>query len=179
MERQLINYLPYVVRDFAEVQGINVAEQPEFERVWDAVDDLLDNQFITTAGNTGLSRWEKILEISPKATDTLDDRRFRILTRINEKRPFTIPQIKEILQTLCGKDDYSINISEYTLTVRIGLTSKNNFSDMETLLQKIAPANIVVDLSLAYNQHQSLQTMTHAQLAAMTHYEIRNEIMKG
>nr|DAS27046.1 MAG TPA: tail protein [Caudoviricetes sp.] len=179
MERQLINYLPYVVRDFAEVQGINVAEQPEFERVWDAVDDLLDNQFITTAGNTGLSRWEKILEISPKATDTLDDRRFRILTRINEKRPFTIPQIKEILQTLCGKDDYSINISEYTLTVRIGLTSKNNFSDMETLLQKIAPANIVVDLSLAYNQHQSLQTMTHSQLAEMTHYDIRNEIMKG
>ena len=56
MERQLINYLPHVVRDFAEVQGINAAEQPEFERVWDAVDDLLDNQFITTAGNTGLSR---------------------------------------------------------------------------------------------------------------------------
>ena len=97
----------------------------------------------------------------------------------DRKRPFTIPQIKEILQTLCGKDDYSINISEYTLTVRIGLTSKNNFSDMETLLQKIAPANIVVDLSLAYNQHQSLQTMTHSQLAEMTHYDIRNEIMKG
>lgn len=38
---------------------------------------------------------------------------------------------------------------------------------------------MVIDLSLAYNQHQSLQTMTHAQLAAMTHYEIRNEIMKG
>ena len=57
--------------------------------------------------------------------------------------------------------------------------SKNNFNNVEALIEKISPANMVIDLSLAYNQHQSLQTMTHAQLAAMTHYEIRNEIMKG
>lgn len=91
MDRKLINYLPYVVRDYAEFQGIAGAEQPEFENAWAAVDDLLNNQFITTAGNLGLSRWEKILGITPKGTDTLDDRRFRVLTRLNEELPYTLP----------------------------------------------------------------------------------------
>lgn len=59
MDRKLINYLPYVVRDYAEFQGITGAEQPEFETAWAAADDLLANQFIKTAGNLGLSRWEK------------------------------------------------------------------------------------------------------------------------
>ncbi len=177
MERKLINYLPYVVRGYDVFKAMMEAEQPEFETVWAAVNDLMDNQFIMTADEIGLSRWEKVLEIVPKATDTLEDRRFRILTRLNETRPFTVLQLNNILQTLCGEDNYSILISDYTLIVRIGLTSKSNFSDVETLLQKISPANMMIDLSLAYNQHQSLQTMTHAQLAAMTHYEIRNEIM--
>ena len=83
MERKLIDYLPYVIRDYAEFQGIMGSEQPEVEKAWNTTDDLLDNQFIPTAGNMGLSRWEKILGITPKGTDSLEDRRFRILTRIS------------------------------------------------------------------------------------------------
>ena len=92
MERKLINYLTYVVRDYDAFKGIMESEQPEFERVWNCADDLLDNQFISTAGNIGLARWEKILAINPKETDTLEDRRFRILTRINEELPYTFSQ---------------------------------------------------------------------------------------
>ena len=76
MERKLIDYLPYVIRDYAEFQGIMGSEQPEIEKAWNTTDDLLDNQFIPTAGNMGLSRWEKILGITPKGTDSLEDRRF-------------------------------------------------------------------------------------------------------
>ena len=46
MDRKLINYLPYVVRDYAEFQGITGAEQPEFENAWAAVDDLLNLSLI-------------------------------------------------------------------------------------------------------------------------------------
>lgn len=100
MERKLIDYLPYVIRDYAEFQGIMGSEQPEIEKAWNTTDDLLDNQFIPTAGNMGLSRWEKILGITPKGTDSLEDRRFRILTRINEELPYTLPQLRNILETL-------------------------------------------------------------------------------
>ena len=36
MERLLINYLPYVVREYDAFKGIMAGEQPEFELVWDA-----------------------------------------------------------------------------------------------------------------------------------------------
>ena len=87
MERKLIDYLPYVIRDYAEFQGIMGSEQPEIEKAWNTTDDLLDNQFIPTAGNMGLSRWEKILGITPKGTDSLEDRRFRILKNFRTPCP--------------------------------------------------------------------------------------------
>ena len=56
MNRKLIEYLPYVVRDYAELVRIMTAEQPVFERAWQDADELLTNQFITIAGEMGLSR---------------------------------------------------------------------------------------------------------------------------
>jgi len=179
MDRKLINYLPYVVRDYAEFQGITGAEQPEFENAWAAVDDLLNNQFISTAGNLGLSRWEKILGITPKGTDTLEDRRFRILTRLNEELPYTLPRLRNILETLCGSGNYSAEVMEgtYQLIVKIGLAAKNNFSDVESLLDRVVPQNLIVTLLQLYNTHAELGRFTHAQLAAYTHDQMRNEVM--
>lgn len=179
MERKLIDYLPYVVREYAEFIGITSAQQDEFERAWNAADDVLNNQFINTARNVGLSRWEKILEITPKGTDTLDDRRFRILTRINEELPYTLPQLRSILKTLCGAGNYSATIADstYILIVKIGLAAKNNFNDVKSLLDRVVPSNIVVELSQLYNTHTELSRFTHTQLAAYTHDQLRNEVM--
>ena len=179
MDRKLINYLPYVVRDYAEFKGISEAEQPEFESAWGSSDDLLNNQFISTAGNLGLSRWEKILGITPKGTDTLEDRRFRILTRLNEELPYTLPRLRNILETLCGSGNYSAEVMEgtYQLIVKIGLAAKNNFSDVESLLDRVVPQNLIVTLLQLYNTHAELGRFTHAQLAAYTHDQMRNEVM--
>lgn len=175
MDRKLINYLPYVVRDYAEFQGITGAEQPEFENAWAAVDDLLNNQFIKTAGNLGLSRWEKILGITPKGTDTLDDRRFRVLTRLNEELPYTLPQLRVILESLCGAGNYSADVADYTLLVKVGVAAKKNFQDVQTLLKRVAPVNLVLVVQQLFNIHQVLGGFTHAQLAWYTHSEVRTE----
>ena len=166
---------------YAEFQGIMGSEQPEIEKAWNTTDDLLDNQFIPTAGNMGLSRWEKILGITPKGTDSLEDRRFRILTRINEELPYTLPQLRNILETLCGKGNYSADVEEgtYQLLVKIGLAAKNNFNDVESLLNRVVPQNMVVTLLQLYNTHAELGRFTHAQLAAYTHNQLRNEVLKN
>ncbi len=179
MDRQLINYLPYVVRDYAEFQGIMGGEQPEFETAWSAADDLLDNQFISTAGNLGISRWEKILGIHAKGTDSLDDRRFRILTRLNEQLPYSLKQLRTILESLCGAGNYSAEIAEesYILVVKIGLAAKNNFDDVDAMLHRVVPENIVIDLSQLYNTHEELTPYTHSELSAFTHEQLRNEVM--
>lgn len=179
MDRKLINYLPFVVRDYAEFKGITGAEQPEFEQAWAAADDLLSNQFIHTAGNLGLSRWEKILDITPKGTDTLNDRRFRILARLNEELPYTLPQLRVILESLCGPGNSSAEVTDYTLHVKVGVAAKKNFEDVQILLERLAPVNLVLVLQQLFNIHQTLKQFTHAQLAWYTHFEVRTENLEA
>lgn len=179
MDRRLIDYLPFIIRDYAEFQRIMESQQPEFEQAWNTVDDLLDNQFISTAGNMGLSRWEKILGITPKGTDTLEDRRSRILVRINEELPYTIPQLRNILETLCGIGNYSAEVPEgtYNLIVKVGVAARKKFSDVEALLDRVVPQNMIVNLFQLYNTHAELGLFTHEQLAAYTHDHLRNEVI--
>ena len=179
MERKLINYLPYVVRDYAEFQGITGAEQPEFEAAWAAAEDLLSNQFIKTAGNLGLSRWEKILGITPKGTDTLDDRRFRVLARLNEELPYTLSQLRVILENLCGPGNSSAEVTDYTLLVKVGVAAKKNFEDVQTLLVRVAPVKWVLTGQQLLNIHEPLKGFTDAQLAWYTHFEVRTEELQA
>ena len=144
MERKLIEYLPYVVRDYAEFQGITGAEQPEFENVWAAVDDLLANQFVSTAGNLGLSRWEKILGIVPKGTDTFNVRRFRILARLNERLPYTLPRFRQMLESLCGAGKSSAEIAAGTYRLRIWIAEEvwEYLPELRSLTARIVPVNL-------------------------------------
>ena len=59
MTRSLMSYLPYVLRDYTEIQAILVGQQPELDQVWEAADSLLENQFIVSAEGLGLGRWER------------------------------------------------------------------------------------------------------------------------
>ena len=180
MERKLIDYLPYVVQEFKEFQGITSGEQPEFDLVWDAHEQVFANQFINTMDNYGLSRWEEILRLVPKATDSLNVRRFRVLSRLNERLPYTLPQLRNILQTLCGKGNFTAEIQtrSYELVVRIDRAAKSNFSDVASLLDKVTPTNLLINLSLWYNTHREIAQFTHAQLGAHTHIYLKNEVLQ-
>lgn len=145
MERKLIHYLPYVVREIAEFKGITTGEQPEFELAWERVAELLDNQFVYTAGNYGLPRWEKMLEIVPKATDTLEERRFRILARLGEMLPYTITWLRRTLQNLCGQDGFTVSIEDgsYFLLVEVIDANRKKSEYVMEMLERVVPANIV------------------------------------
>lgn len=178
--RKLIEYIPPFLRNVKEYNIIlENSEQPEMILLWDALNNGLNDQFVIDATENGVSRWEKILGIVPKATLTLNERKFTILTKINEQLPFTITTLKEQLKNLCGEDGYvlTLNGDNYTLDVKVALTAINNFEDVKSLLQRVVPANLVVTLSLKYNQQELLTKYTHEQLQAYTHYDLRNEVL--
>ena len=154
MERKLIDYLPYVIRDYAEFQGIMGSEQPEIEKAWDNTDDLLDNQFIPTAGNMGLSRWEQVLDITPNGTDTLEDRRFRILTRINPNQIKIYTWLTNWLSTASASKDYSPpTVEDYTL--KIEFPADTDYLYMVSYLRQQIPANMLLSPRLALTKGKS------------------------
>ena len=74
MIRQLLEYLPPVIRNVREYQAImKDGEQAEVAALWDAVDAAFNDQFVNSATLNGVQRWENILGIQPKGTDSLDE----------------------------------------------------------------------------------------------------------
>lgn len=179
MRKKLQDYLPPILLKTYEFPLLCDTEQPEIDRLRDAADAVLDAQFISTAGETAIARYEKIFKITPMDTDTLDERRFRVLAKINAQLPFSVRRLRQQLATLCGDDGYKLELNgdRYTLTVKVALTAKRNQQAVEELLADIVPANMVCTTSLLYNQHADLTRFTHAQLALLTHFEIREEVL--
>ena len=179
MRKKLNEYLPSILLKTYEFPLLCDTEQREFDRLNTAVDEVLDAQFVSTAGERGIERYEQIFSIVPQDTDTLDERRFRVLAKINAQLPFSIRRLRQQLATLCGEDGYRMEIDggRYTLTVKVALTAKRNQQAVEELLANIVPANMVCTTSLLYNQHADLTRFTHAQLALLTHFEIREEVL--
>lgn len=179
MRKKLNEYLPPILLKTYEFPLLCETEQPEIDRLHDAADAVLDAQFLSTAGEYAIQRYEKIFGVVPQDTDTLDERRFKVLTRINTQLPFSVRRLRQQLETLCGADGYKLELDgdRYTLTVKVALTAKRNQQAVEELLADIVPANMVCITSLLYNQHADLTRFTHAQLALLTHFEIREEVL--
>ena len=179
--RKLIDYLPQVLKDVREYRSIVAAEEPELVDLWTALENALKDNFIDDTAENGVLRLENILKISPKATDNLGDRKFRIKARFNEQLPYTFRTLQKRLAILCGENGYTCELlnETYILKVRIELVVKGQYDAVDNLLERIVPANLVIDLDLMYNQHQTLANFTHEQLSVYTHEQIREEAISA
>lgn len=178
MDRALIDYLPPILKPMREFKAITDGQQEALEALWKAADAVLADQFVDTATLSGIKRWEHILAIKPKGSEALDDRRFRIKTRLNEQLPFTLRALEQQLLTLCGPGGYALWMpaGTYILYVQVALWAKSNFEDVGTLLKRVVPAAIVIDLALKYNTHALLSESTHRNLSSYTHDQLRSEV---
>lgn len=178
-DRKLINYLPHFMQEYLEMQKIMETEQVDIDRLWLEAENALADQFILEATESGVMRWESMLGISPKDTDTLDERRFRILTRLNQELPYTLTKLKEALTTLCGTGGFSIDLqaAQYHIEIKLALGHHNNYQEVVDLLTKMIPANMTQYIRLMYNSNATIAKYRHIDLANYTHHFIRSEVL--
>ena len=178
-EKTLMEYLPPVLRNVLEFRYLMAAVQKAYDAFRLKVQEVFENQFYDDAELPGIQRYERILGITPKATDTLEDRRFRIKLRFNEQLPFTYRALERKMFALCGADGYELTLipEEFKLIVRVALTRREAFNDVREMLKRIVPANMLIDLSLLYNSHDLLSAMTHDEMHAYTHEQLREEVL--
>lgn len=172
-------YWPLFLREVKEFKEISKAENPEIEKLWQSLDDLMDNQFIETTTDRGIARREKLLKITPFADDDLESRRFRVKAIWNDRLPYTYRVLEDRLDQLCGEDGYKMVLGSdlYSLKIKIELVNKRMFDEVKKVSEKMAPANLVISVELLYNQHSTLARFTHGQLQAYTHDKLRNEVI--
>lgn len=177
MDRKLIGYLPPVLARTREMAAIMEAEQPEVQALWEALRTVLDAGFVQTAGSKGLARWERVIGIRPKGTDTLEARRIRVLTRMNERIPYTMRVLVQMLTAICGPDGFWVRLypDRYYLRVRVALNRLGCYDDVRGMLRRVVPANIQLDLAPDYNTHNDLHPYSHRWLAHYGHKQLRED----
>ena len=177
MYKRLIEYYPDYLAEIREIRKIVESQQNEIDFARTAGADALSSQFIEELPLKAIERWEKILKIVPKTDDTPEERRFKILTRINGYLPYTKITLSKVLETLCGKDNFSVetDYNNYSVKIRIALISLSNYDDVLLFLNRIMPANMALDFSLMFNQYSMFSQLTHGQMNENTHYELRNK----
>lgn len=181
MSREInaIDYLPEYMRELREIKELYGAVQAELDRGYEEKDAALEECFALLCRSFGLERLEKMLGITPLPTDSVEDRRLRVLTLLNGDTPYTFKRIYEKLVFLCGEGNVNMDYAKeiYTLRVMLQLKAKNRFNTVLEMLKKMLPCNISLKCSLAYNRHRDLSVFTHEQLAAISHRGLFEEVL--
>lgn len=172
-------YLPQVLKELEEIKALNLVENPILIQEWMFAENQLNNQFVETANETGIQRYERMLKLNYSDSDTLETRRFRIISRFQEQAPYTWRVLHKILTSLLGEGGYRLerNVATKTLNVKIDLTVSSQFNILVDTLERIVPANMIINVELLYNSHQDLSAFTHAELSAYTHQQLREGVL--
>lgn len=175
----IIDYLPQVLKDLEEIKALNDVENPILIQEWMFAENQLNNQFIETANEDGIKRYERMLKLNYSDADTLETRRFRILSRFQEQAPYTWRVLNKILTSLLGTGGYRVerNVADKVLNLKIDLTVSSQFDILVETLERIVPANMEINVELLFNSHQTLSQFTHEQLSAYTHKQLREGVL--
>lgn len=146
-EIDLLSYLPPFLQEFKENREALEAENPEFEIVWNGADRVLKNEFIETADEYGISRFERILNITPSMTDTLEFRRRRVSFRWFNKIPYTMRRFLERMEEICGSNNFTVikDFGErYRIDIAVNFEMPGLVEEIDRLIEEMIPCNIVV-----------------------------------
>lgn len=144
----LVEYLPPFLREYRELKALMNAENPEFLAVYSAAERVLKNEFIDTADEYGLSRFENLLGILPSKNDTLESRRARVFARWFTELPYTL---RAFLEKLSGLSEYGnitvfTDFEHYRVSIETDFELYGQTDEIERLVELMFPCNIIADL---------------------------------
>lgn len=165
MKKELFSYLPPVLQNVLEFRYLTLAEQPELDRLLDIYEEVLDAQFVLTAGEKAIKRYEEIFSVSSSVTDTLEERRLRVLAKMLERLPYTIRRLREMLAALCGDNGYQIELNhgKYEIVIRLIEQSASVAESVRDMLIRVIPANLLQFFTL---QAAEAKTAVHIAVAS-------------
>ena len=159
-EVELLKKLPVYHRRIYEYQQIANVQTPELEKLLIAIDFVLDNWFIETASEYGLSRLEKIAGITSITGEDLEARRYRLFVKMTEKIPYTDKTLEEWLSSMCGGSEYYEIVRDYLnykITINTTLGGAGIFEEICNALVKMIPCNLVLAVHNTLSDYLSMR----------------------
>lgn len=144
---RLKKYLPEFIGGIKEFQELDKTVSVEIDELREKLYQLQNNQFIESATDEGLRRYEQLMGLS--CTGDIEMRRFNILNKYNSTIPFTLTWLTNMLNTTLGKGNFllDMNYNQYTLTISVVTSKEHLISSLYKDLRKKIPCNLVLNIT--------------------------------
>lgn len=138
-------YVPSIYDDVTEMEELVDAEDTILSKEEAILDDLENSQFIMTAPEHAIEEYEKLLNIYPSSTDTIEFRRARVTNRLSMTPPFSLPYLREKLDSIIGANKYTcyMDYDDYTLYIESSAEEQYWAEEIYITVNRLKPANIV------------------------------------
>lgn len=139
-------YYPRYYEGILETDELIKTENDTFNWLFTIIESAKRNQFIAYADEVGIFAYEQLFQIaSNPQEETLEERRFRLLNRIQTLSYYTMNFLRDRMDAILGVNNYEIQMDYENYTLYIRSSSKNNFlyTEVANTINKIKPANIV------------------------------------
>lgn len=151
MRKLLIESLPPKIAEIQEFKEITSTEDIEINSLEEGQKRILNENFINTATQYGVKRYEELFKIrADTLNESLEFRKLRLKNRKLDKAPFTHKFLCNKLETLFGKDNYKVEVENdiYTLKVEVNTFDWNMFNEIIDNFRYIIPCNMLMESTL-------------------------------
>lgn len=159
-------YLPEIVQDTKQFQCLSEIEGEILQKEKDNKDSFIKDQWILTATQNGLMRRAKMLGISEKLGEDIEELRQRVLFRWNEHCPYTYYTLLNWLDGFCGAENYTCSLwyHEYRLQIILELKKKILQKEVNDVVRRMIPANLILEVFLRYNRYIDVKGILYSKL---------------
>ena len=144
-EVNLISYLPPFIAEYKETNVTLTAENPEFILVWEAAERVLKNEFIETADEYGISKFEKLLSIIPLKEDTIQIRRARVQAGWFIRLPYTWRMLLQKLTEICEIVTIILENS-YLIHMKVEVELQWQIDSLIDVVSRMLPCNMRISV---------------------------------
>ena len=170
-----IRYFPQHIANIEEFKRIAVVYDKKLQVVWDDLSQMQTNKRFDNMDEEACSKWEQMLKIKITGEETLGDRRRNIKGIWTSGLPYTARKFKEVLDAMVGPEYYLLDINQANKTLKVDLMLDVIMKDtyIYNLMRAMAPADMIVTVSIVFNRNRAFKGYTNADLKKYTNHELK------
>ena len=170
-----IRYFPQHIANIEEFKRIAVVYDKKLQVVWDDLSQMQTNKRFDDMDEEECSKWEQMLKIKITGEETLGDRRRNIKGIWASGLPYTARKFKEVLDAMVGPEYYLLDINQANKTLKVDLMLDVIMKDtyIYNLMRAMAPADMIVTVSIVFNRNRAFKGYTNADLKKYTNHELK------
>lgn len=142
-DKDMLALLPPWYREVFDYQQICQTEEAEFSALEIAADTVHKNLFFQTMDISAVEQWEAALGIiADPTTETLADRRQRLIIRLSTRPPFTMPFLFARLDELIGVGQWYAYAADNVLYLDFVPRNRMIMREIRVMVERIKPAHV-------------------------------------